>query len=94
MRAVFRASPFSLGSPLSFWVVLFIFWVVINDSQYAFWVVNFPFREVQFAIIVVIWSWSFVIFDFGNAVITHYNININIYIIVAVLTASFLDFDK
>ena len=39
-------------------------------------------ENVQFAIIVVIWSWSFVIFDFGNAVICSLYININIYIIV------------
>ena len=35
-----------------------------------------------------------VIFDFGNAVICSLYININIYIIVAVLTASVFDFDK
>ena len=43
--------------------------------------------------------WSFgqghlVIFDFGNAVICSLYININIYIIVAVLTASVFDFDQ
>ena len=37
---------------------------------------------------------SFVIFDFGNAVISHYNIKIYIYIIVYTLTSSFSDFDK
>ena len=43
--------------------------------------------------------WSFgqghlVIFDFGNVVICSLYININIYIIVAVLTASVFDFDQ
>ena len=37
---------------------------------------------------------SFVIFDFVNAVISHYNIKIYFYIIVYTLTSSFSDFDK
>ena len=35
-----------------------------------------------------------VIFNLGTRLFAHYNININIYIIVAVLTASVFDFDQ
>ena len=43
---------------------------------------------------VILVKVKMVIFDFGNVVIAHYNKNIYIFIIVAVLTASVFDFDK